>query len=110
MTDIQELFTLPDGRVIKLPISKLGRENMQRYVQAALRTESQIDSIVVNDAFVKNTILLYIQAGQMLDQIKKHAFYGKAYNTENLIKNWETAHDALREIHDATLTDESVAS
>ncbi len=51
-----------------------------QYVTDAIRTESQIDDVVVNELLLTSTIQVLIAMGNILDQIKKHAFYKKPYD------------------------------
>ncbi len=59
--------------------------NLEQYVCDATRTESRIDEVRVNRKFLIDTLTIFISAGNMLDQIKKHVFYGKEYRTEKLL-------------------------
>ena len=94
----------------KLPISEAGKQELQNYVSSAIKTESQIENVEVNEELLLAALNLYIQSGQMLDQIKKHVFYKKPYNIDNLINNWEAAHVCLKQIHDANVEEEKTVS
>ncbi|KKN19523.1 hypothetical protein LCGC14_0944830 [marine sediment metagenome] len=58
--------------------------NLEQYVRDATRTESRIDEVKVNRKFLVDVLTLFVSAGNMLDQIKKHVFYGKEYRTTKL--------------------------
>lgn len=58
--------------------------NLEQYVCDATRTESRIDEVKVNRKFLIDVMTIFISAGNMLDQIKKHVFYGKDYKTTKL--------------------------
>lgn len=53
---------------------------LKQFVQDAIRTESIIDTVKVNETLLSETLAILIAAGTILDQIKKHAFYGKPYD------------------------------
>jgi hypothetical protein len=57
---------------------------LQQYVQDAIRTESRIDTVVVDPLFLGSVFQIMIAAGNMLDQIKKNVFYGKPFDEEAL--------------------------
>lgn len=59
--------------------------DLNQFVQDAIRTESTIEKIEVNPALLLNVMFISIAAGNMLDQIKKHVFYGKDYSPEMFI-------------------------
>lgn len=59
------------------------QEILDLYTKDAIRTESTIDAVTVNPLFLKSIMAMAIGAGNMLDQVKKHAFYGKEYNEDN---------------------------
>lgn len=50
------------------------------FVTSALRTESRVDVIRANKSILTNTVTAVIALSEILDQIKKNAFYGKAFN------------------------------
>jgi NTP pyrophosphatase (non-canonical NTP hydrolase) len=62
--------------------------NYEQYVSDVLRTESQIDNFNVNPDFLAGTLQIYIAIGNMLDQIKKNAYYDKPYDTSKLIQEF----------------------
>jgi NTP pyrophosphatase (non-canonical NTP hydrolase) len=62
----------------------------ENYVDAALRTESQIDEHIINRISVPSTLrLLHVAMGTMtegselIDMLKKHIFYGKPIDFPN---------------------------
>lgn len=58
--------------------------DLNQYVQDATTTESVVEVINVDPALLAPVINIIISAGTMLDQIKKNAFYGKPFDTEQL--------------------------
>ena len=56
---------------------------LEDYIPQAMRTNKDRDTISANPQMVVNVLALFISAGNMLDQIKKHVFYGREYNTEH---------------------------
>jgi NTP pyrophosphatase (non-canonical NTP hydrolase) len=61
--------------------------DLNQFVTDAIKTESKIDKVVVNEALLNETIRIMVHAGNILDQIKKHVFYGKPYNTEAFLEH-----------------------
>lgn len=77
-----------------------------QYVTDAIRTESKIDEIVVNELLLTSTIQVLIAMGNILDQIKKHAFYKKPYDLGALRTHMEVAYESmvtLGTLHDAEI-------
>lgn len=68
------------------PLYLKGKCNMShelnQFTKDALRTEAQVETVSVNLELLINTLELFTAAGNMLDQIKKHVFYGSNYNIE----------------------------
>ena len=60
--------------------------DLNKFKKDAIRTESTITNIIVDDEAITNVLDLYIAAGNMLDQIKKHVFYGSEYDLEKYSK------------------------
>lgn len=61
------------------------KEMFQQYTKDAIRTESQIDKVRLNPLFLMSVLNISKAAGNMLDQMKKHAYYGKDYNEEHIM-------------------------
>lgn len=57
---------------------------LDQFVEDAIRTESRIDSVNVNIELLLNTLHTLIDAGNILDQIKKNVFYDKPYDVFKL--------------------------
>ena len=70
--------------------------DLKEFVNDAIRTESRIDAVEVNEDLLTETISVLINAGNVLDQIKKHVFYGKDYDVSALMHH-------VRCIEDSTL-------
>lgn len=58
--------------------------DLQRFIKDCTRTESVIDTFAVNPTLFESVLQLFIASGNMLDQIKKHVYYGKPYDSEKL--------------------------
>lgn len=53
--------------------------NLDTYTEAAIKTESVIDHVYCNKAKILNLLEIMIQAGNLLDDMKKNVFYGRPY-------------------------------
>ena len=53
---------------------------LEKYIELATRTESRLDELIGNPQLIVNLLNIFISAGSMLDQMKKHVFYGKEYD------------------------------
>jgi hypothetical protein len=60
---------------------------LEQFVVDAIKTESKIDNVVVNEKLLTETIQILIAAGNILDQIKKNVFYNKPYNIEDFLEH-----------------------
>lgn len=60
------------------------KEELKQYQQRAISTESRIDKVKLNPMFLLSVLTIAKAAGDMLDQIKKHAFYGREYSDKQL--------------------------
>ena len=78
--------------------------DLEQYKNDAIRTESKIDEVKVNAKLLINVLAMHIASGQMLDQIKKHVFYGKEYSPDNFNNAYMTARDAIEDIAGTPLT------
>jgi NTP pyrophosphatase (non-canonical NTP hydrolase) len=56
--------------------------DLQQFTEAAKKTESIVPTLLINETFLNNVLEAHIASGKILDQIKKHAFYGSKYNLE----------------------------
>lgn len=74
--------------------------NLKQYTKLATRTESRPEEVKVNHQLIVDVLYIYTAAGRMLDQIKKHAFYGKEYSAEKFNADYhmitQTAYDLQR--------------
>ncbi len=61
--------------------------DLNKYVQAAKSTESVVDEIKINKADFSALLDVTIGIANILDQLKKHVFYGREYDAEFLSKN-----------------------
>jgi len=69
-------------------------EDLEQFVSDAIRTESRIDAVEVNEDLITETISVLINAGNILDQIKKHVFYGKDYDISILLHHVRCIEDS----------------
>jgi len=64
------------------------------YIEGAVSTESTIPEVKVNAEILTKVLAMHIATGNILDQIKKHAFYGRDYNynliDDNLVEVAQT--------------------
>lgn len=83
--------------------------DLDTYVKNATRTESVVDEITTDPLLLAGAMTIFIAAGNILDQIKKHAFYGKEYDRDKLITEFMVIISALDQIKpsiDGTSTEE----
>ena len=66
-----------------------------QFVEDCLRTESKIDKVKVDPELLAGAGLAFMSAGAILDQIKKHAFYGKVYNQGELVAHFTTLIESM---------------
>jgi len=76
--------------------------DLQKYIDGAVSTESVKDEIKINKKFLKAIIALHIASGNMLDQAKKHAFYGRAYDHRAIDRNVMDVANTLKQMQDIT--------
>jgi len=69
---------------------------LEEFIVAAIETESKIEHVKVNPDLIVNVLYLFNAAGRMLDQIKKHAFYGKEYKIEQFSVDYTSCVSALQ--------------
>ncbi len=62
--------------------------DLEQYVKDAIRTESIIDEVRVDPQLLAGVLQIFIASGNMLDQIKKHVFYGKDYDSDKLVEEF----------------------
>jgi NTP pyrophosphatase (non-canonical NTP hydrolase) len=72
--------------------------DLKEYIELATRTESKIEKVVVDPAFIVNVLYMFTSAGKMLDQIKKHVFYGKDYDIARMSVNHQSISNALDDL------------
>ena len=56
--------------------------DLQTYITQAVRTESYPEEFKANPQLVVNLLALFTASGRMLDQLKKHIFYGKDFDID----------------------------
>lgn len=76
--------------------------DLKEFVTNAIRTESRIDQVVVNELMLTATIQTLISMGNILDQIKKHAFYGKPYDIQALANHLNMGEESFRTLSTIT--------
>lgn len=84
-------------------------ESLDKFIQDAIKTESKIDKIEVHENFLKGIISILINAGSILDQIKKNAFYGKKYNVDNLMLHIASINESLNTINVINVNEISIS-
>ena len=60
---------------------------LDKYVAGAISTESTIPEVKVNKQVLTQTLAMHIATGNILDQIKKHTFYGREYDHRKIDMN-----------------------
>ena len=60
---------------------------LDKYTADVLRTESKIDGVKFNFTFLMSSLTLAVCAGEILDQIKKHIYYGNDVNKDKVAEN-----------------------
>lgn len=58
--------------------------DLNKFVQDAIRTESHIETVTTNPVILEGILQTLIAAGNALDMVKKHVFYGKEIDQEKL--------------------------
>lgn len=81
----------------------------KQFIEDCLRTESKIEKVKVDPELLAGAGMAFISAGTILDQIKKHAFYGKDYNENELRAEFATIIESMDLLKESILniTDES---
>lgn len=75
--------------------------DLDKYVEEATRTESRIDQVVVDPNLLASVLQIFIASGNMLDQIKKHVYYGKEYDAEKLTNEFVNVVGSLDQLKPA---------
>jgi len=78
---------------------------LNQFVEDAIKTESRIDAVIVNEKLLIQTIHILVHSGNILDQIKKHVFYNKPYNIEAFLEHNVQLGYAIRELSGIPLDD-----
>lgn len=69
--------------------------DLKQYVQDAIRTESRIETVKVDPTLLTSILQIMIAAGNMLDQVKKNAFYDRAFDNDKLTQEFAEIIGAL---------------
>ena len=69
--------------------------DLDQFVKDATTTESLIEKVTVNHELLISVMAISMSAGNMLDQIKKHVFYGKEYNEDKFVEEFMAIVGAL---------------
>lgn len=80
---------------------------LNQFITDAIRTESVIDEVAVNELMLTSTIQTLISMGNILDQIKKHVFYGEEYDMDGVRLHFSMATEAMKTF--ATLSPPEIA-
>lgn len=78
--------------------------DLKQYVEDATRTESKIEAVLVDPDFLAGVLQIFIASGNMLDQIKKHVFYGKDYDDAKLKQEFVNIIGSLDQVKPAIST------
>jgi len=57
--------------------------NHKEFIKNAKKTESQVDSLAINRHYLGIVTLMFVEVSEMLDAIKKQAFYGDSEKLQN---------------------------
>lgn len=76
---------------------------LDEYVDGAVSTESTIDEVKVNKQFLSQILKMHIASGNILDQIKKHAFYNRDYDQSKIDRNLISMLQTLTGLTDMTI-------
>ena len=71
---------------------------LEKYIKKAKETESKLENIKGNPQLVVNLLTVFTAAGRMLDQLKKHTFYGKEYDIEKFNFDYQTIINTLQHL------------
>jgi NTP pyrophosphatase (non-canonical NTP hydrolase) len=77
--------------------------DLKEYTALAVRTESRPEEVKVNHQFLVNVLYVFCASGRMLDQIKKHAFYGKAYAIENFTMDYQMIERSMYDLQNVRI-------
>lgn len=75
--------------------------DLNQYVKDALRTESVVEEVKLDPELLAGVLQLFIASGNMLDQIKKHAFYNRDYDAEKFVGHFMNVVGALDQLKPA---------
>lgn len=70
--------------------------NLEEYIKLATTTESRLEHVKVNPDLIVNLLYIFNASGSMLDQVKKHVFYGKEYNVDEFSVAFSSIVSALK--------------
>lgn len=68
---------------------------LQTFVKDATRTESRIEAVTINPKVFAQIATAIIALGSILDQMKKHTFYKKAYDVSKIREHLNNADQAI---------------
>ena len=77
--------------------------DLKEYTKLAVRTESQLDELKVNPKLLVDVLYIFNAAGRMLDQIKKHSFYGKPYDIAKFTGDYAQIETAMYDLQSARI-------
>lgn len=69
--------------------------DLDQYIVDATRTESPNIVVKVDPVLLASVLTMFVSSGNILDQIKKHCFYGKDYNFDNIIEDFKHVLESL---------------
>ena len=71
---------------------------LEKYIELATRTESRLDELVGNPQLIVNLLNIFVCSGNMLDQVKKHVFYGKEYDTNQFNGDFQSIINTMQHL------------
>lgn len=77
--------------------------DLNDFTKNAIRTESTVDTVVVDHDLLEGVIALSICSGEMMDMLKKNIFYKKPFSMEDFNDCARFADSAVGLIHNTTM-------
>lgn len=77
--------------------------DLNDFTKNAIRTESTVDTVVVDHDLLEGVIALSICSGEMMDMLKKNIFYKKPFSLDDFNDCARFADNAIESIHVTTM-------
>lgn len=78
--------------------------DLNQFVKDAIRTESRIEAVEFNHAYLLNLLKVVIAAGNLLDMVKKNVFYGKEIDLLQHENFWLQLHVGISKLDPHSLS------